>query len=251
MANALEVLKRIVREEYKNIKDGVNIHPSGFRDYTPEENSDFDEPHSTEKMESVNESCECENCQEGETCCSEMLNPPNYLDNQAPTPVNSPEDENLVSRGKRTKKSGQPKFGTFRNETITINGKKYKPRINQENVMKITKAQIREIIREELHSINEIKSGLTDDIKKFKTEYDVKHGKLKEKAMGLRERQQIMKAVRVVNEKIMEMLSELSKLPVTDALENVKKSHANKYIRAIETLKGICELNTGWLKENK
>jgi len=48
----------------------------------------------------------------------EMLNPPNYLDNQAPTPVNSPEDENLVSRGKRTKKSGQPKFGTFRNESV-------------------------------------------------------------------------------------------------------------------------------------
>ena len=55
MSNALEVLKRIVREEYKNIKDGVNIHPDGFRDYTPEEDSDFDEPHSTEKMESVNE----------------------------------------------------------------------------------------------------------------------------------------------------------------------------------------------------
>ena len=48
----------------------------------------------------------------------EMLNPPNYLDNQAPTPVNSPEDENLVNRGKRNKKSGQPKFGTFRNESI-------------------------------------------------------------------------------------------------------------------------------------
>ena len=55
MSNTLEVLKRIVREEYKNIKDGVNIHPSGFRDYTPEEDSDFDEPHSTERMESVNE----------------------------------------------------------------------------------------------------------------------------------------------------------------------------------------------------
>ena len=54
----------------------------------------------------------------------EMLNPPNYLDNQAPTPVNSPEDENLVSRGKRTKKSGQPKFGTFRNESIKLDGVK-------------------------------------------------------------------------------------------------------------------------------
>ena len=69
MSNALEVLKRIVREEYKNIKDGVNIHPDGFRDYTPEEDSDFDEPHSTEKMESVNKEC-CDNCNEGKTCCS-------------------------------------------------------------------------------------------------------------------------------------------------------------------------------------
>ena len=48
----------------------------------------------------------------------EMLNPPNYLDNQAPTPVNSPDEENLVNRGKRTNKSGQPKFGTFRNESV-------------------------------------------------------------------------------------------------------------------------------------
>ena len=47
-----------------------------------------------------------------------MLNPPNYLDNQAPTPVNSPDDENLVNRGKRKKKTGQPKFGTFRTESI-------------------------------------------------------------------------------------------------------------------------------------
>ena len=117
--------------------------------------------------------------------------------------------------------------------------------------MKITKTQIREIIREELQGLNEIKSGLTDDIKKFRTEYDVKHGKLKEKALKLHERQQIMKAVSMVNDTIMKMIGELNKLPVTDALENVKKSHANKYIRAIETLKGICELNTGWLKENK
>ena len=117
--------------------------------------------------------------------------------------------------------------------------------------MKITKTQLREMVREELHKINEVKSGLTDEIKKFRTEYDVKHGKLKEKALKLHERQQIMKAVRVVNEKIMGMIGELNKLPVTDVLENVKKSHANKYIRAIETLKGICELNTGWLKENK
>ena len=61
MSNALEVLKRIVREEYQDIKDGVNIHPSGFRDYTKEKNSDFDEPHSTERMESIKEDILSEN----------------------------------------------------------------------------------------------------------------------------------------------------------------------------------------------
>ena len=46
-------------------------------------------------------------------------------------------------------------------------------------------------------------------------------------------------------------VSKLKKLPVTEVLENVKKSHANKYTKAIETLESICEHNTGWLKENK
>ena len=47
------------------------------------------------------------------------------------------------------------------------------------------------------------------------------------------------------------LVGELNELPVTEVLENVKKSHANKYVRAIETLKGICEHNTGWIKENQ
>ena len=54
----------------------------------------------------------------------------------------------------------------------------------------------------------------------------------------------------MVNEKIMGMIGELNELPVSDALDNVKKGSANKYIRAIETLKGICEHNTEWLEEN-
>ena len=60
-----------------------------------------------------------------------------------------------------------------------------------------------------------------------------------------------MKAVNIVNEEIGTMVSKLKKLPVTEVLENVKKSHANKYTKAIETLESICEHNTGWLKENK
>ena len=119
--------------------------------------------------------------------------------------------------------------------------------------MKITQKRIKEIIREEIQNINEAKKvrSLSDDVKTFKKEYAVKSGKLKEKATKLQERQKIMEAVGMINESIMKMIGELNELPVTEVLENVKKSHANKYIRAIETLKGICELNTGWLKENK
>ena len=119
--------------------------------------------------------------------------------------------------------------------------------------MKITQKRIKEIILEEIESLNEAKKvhSLTDDVKTFKKEYAVKSGKLKEKATKLQERQKIMEAVGMINDTIMKMIGELNKFPVTEVLENVKKSHANKYIRAIETLKGICEHNTGWVKENQ
>ena len=92
--------------------------------------------------------------------------------------------------------------------------------------------------------------GFKSDVGKFKEDYATHQNKFKQKALGLRETQQIMDAVGMVNEKIMGMIGELSELPVSDALDNVKKGHANKYIRAIETLKGICEHNTEWLEEN-
>ncbi len=120
--------------------------------------------------------------------------------------------------------------------------------------VKITQKRIKEIIREELQGImSEGKKArsLTDDVKTFKKEYAVKSGKLREKATKLQERQKIMEAVGMINDSIMKMIGELNELPVTEVLENVKKSHANKYIRAIETLKGICEHNTGWIKENQ
>jgi len=119
--------------------------------------------------------------------------------------------------------------------------------------MKISQKRIKEIIREEIQKMNEGKKvhSLTDDIKTFKKEYAVKSGKLKEKATKLQERQKIMEAVGMINQSIMKMIGELNELPVTEVLENVKKSHANKYIRAIETLKGICDHNVGWIKENQ
>lgn len=118
----------------------------------------------------------------------------------------------------------------------------------------VSKEQIKEIIKEELQKFNESKVkeyGFKSDVEKFKQEYDTHQGEFKQKALSLRERQQTMKAVGVVNKKIMEMLSELNKLPVSDALENVNKSSVKKYISALETLKGICEQNAGWIEENK
>ena len=132
-------------------------------------------------------------------------------------------------------------------------GQKRSPRRKKMNLT-VSKEQIKEIIKEELQSLTESKEkdyGFKSDVKKFKQEYDTNQGEFKQKALSLRERQQTMKAVGVVNKKITEMLSELSKLPVSDALENVNKSSVKKYISALETLKGICEQNASWIDENK
>mgnify|MGYP006082246343 FL=1 len=132
-------------------------------------------------------------------------------------------------------------------------GQKRSPKRKKMNLT-VSKEQIKEIIKEELYSFNESKVkdyGFKSDVEKFKQEYDTHQGEFKQKALSLRERQQTMKAVGVVNKKIMEMLSELNKLPVSDALENVNKSSVKKYISALETLKGICEQNAGWIEENK
>ena len=115
--------------------------------------------------------------------------------------------------------------------------------------MKLSKQvenKLRNLIRKELLS-----EGFGDDVKKFKADYVKHQTRLKEKGSKLREKQQIMKAVGIVNEKITEIIAELKKLPVVEVLENVKKSHANKYTKAVTALESICEGNTGWLKEQK
>ena len=63
--------------------------------------------------------------------------------------------------------------------------------------------------------------GLSSDVVKFKQEYSTQQGKLKEKALKLRERKQVMEAVGMINQSIIKMLGELNELPVVDALENV------------------------------
>ena len=122
MSNALEVLKRIVREEYKNIKDGVNIHPDGFRDYAPEENSDFDEPHSTEKMESVKEELLSENPAASAAAAMVMMqmqNPDTGKRVKAITPLKN-KDHKLHNKAKDIFKRLKDKFSNKKEPQGTV-----------------------------------------------------------------------------------------------------------------------------------
>ena len=111
--------------------------------------------------------------------------------------------------------------------------------------MKMNESKLKEIIR------GVIQESFKEDVKKLRGEYDKSHGKLKEKATTLREKKMIMQAVGMVNEKINTLVSELSELPITDVLDNVKKSHSNKFTKCMETLKSITESSGEWLKENQ
>ena len=111
--------------------------------------------------------------------------------------------------------------------------------------MKMTEGKLRNVIRQT------IRESFGEDVKKLRADYDKSHGKLREKAKTLKEKKMIMQAVGMVNEKITGLVSELEKLPITDVLDNVKKSHSNKFTKCMETLKSITEHNTGWLKENQ
>ena len=111
--------------------------------------------------------------------------------------------------------------------------------------MKMTESKLRSVIRQT------IRESFSEDVKKLRADYDKSHGKLKEKAKTLREKKMIMQAVGMVNEKINSLVSELEKLPITDVLDNVKKSHSNKFTKCMETLKSITESSGEWLKENQ
>ena len=159
MSNALEVLKRIVREEYKNIKDGVNIHPSGFRDYTPEEDSDFDEPHSTERMESIKEDILSENPAASAAAAMVMMqmqNPDTGKSIQAITPLKN-KDHKLHGKAKGIFKRLKDKFSKKKEPVDKVAQyralvQKQKDDYNRESV-KLTKTRIKEIIKEEVLSV--------------------------------------------------------------------------------------------------
>ena len=159
MSNALEVLKRIVREEYQDIKDGVNIHPSGFRDYTKEKNSDFDEPHSTERMESIKEDILSENPAASAAAAMVMMqmqNPDTGKSIQAITPLKN-KDHKLHGKAKGIFKRLKDKFSKKKEPVDKVAQyralvQKQKDDYNRESV-KLTKTRIKEIIKEEVLSV--------------------------------------------------------------------------------------------------
>ena len=115
---------------------------------------------------------------------------------------------------------------------------------HRRDTLKINLNSLRKIIRTEL------KEGFGDDMKKFRDDYTNYSGKLAGKATKLKERQDQMKAIKIINKRIGGLVSELKKLQGGKVLETVKKSHANKYNRSIAMLEDVLEGTTGWLKEN-
>ncbi|MBC8421783.1 MAG: hypothetical protein H8E03_00025, partial [Pelagibacteraceae bacterium] len=119
MPTTLSILKNIIREEYEDLMDGINIHNDKFRDYESNDVSDFDEPHKTEKMESFELGSElsedhcCDNCKNGEPCCSL-------------------EDGPVEEVAKRDYKAEYKKYGS------STKSKKYRAELNKYNRQKGT-----------------------------------------------------------------------------------------------------------------
>ena len=112
--------------------------------------------------------------------------------------------------------------------------------------MKLTEKKLRSLIRQII-----VKEGLGEDLKAFDTEMGEAKGKLKEKAVALKERQQLIKAAGLVSEKLNMVTEALGKLPVFEVLNELKSSTARKYERVTEMLKEIAEDTKTYVNENK
>ena len=112
--------------------------------------------------------------------------------------------------------------------------------------MKLTEKKLRGLIRQIL-----VKEGLGEDLKAFDTEMGEAKGKLKEKAVALKERQQLIKAAGLVSEKLDLVSEALGKIPVFEVLNELKSSTAKKYERVTEMLKEVAEDTKTFVNENK
>ena len=111
--------------------------------------------------------------------------------------------------------------------------------------MKLTKAGLRKIIRQEL------KESYADDVKIYHKEMAEAQKSWDVRATALNEREQTMNSVGRVQRSIKAVLEGFKKMPVSEALGTVSKGHANKFVKAMGMLESILEDTSGWLKENQ
>ena len=111
--------------------------------------------------------------------------------------------------------------------------------------MKLTKEKLKEIIKQE---INE---SYADDVKAFRDEVGQAQAGWKEKYSELQERENTMNSVGRLQRSIRAVVEGFKKMPVTETLGVVNKSHASKFEKAMGMLESILEDTSGWLKENQ
>ena len=112
--------------------------------------------------------------------------------------------------------------------------------------MKLTKAKLQQIIKEELQS-----EGFKDEIKVFQKEIGEVETGWKEKATQLAEREKIVNSVNTAHNTIAKVVKHFKGKPVSEALNTVKSSHAKRFDKAMEMLESILEDTGGWIKENQ
>ena len=112
--------------------------------------------------------------------------------------------------------------------------------------MKLTKAKLQKIIREELMS-----ESYKDDVKLFQTEVDKTESGWKERYSQLQERENTMSSVGRLQRSIHAVVEGFKKIPVTETLAVVNKGQAKKFERAMGMLESILEDTSGWIKENQ
>ena len=123
-------------------------------------------------------------------------------------------------------------------------------KIQRDLYMKIKDMQMLDLSPMKIRQIL-VKEGLGEDLKAFNTEMGEAKGKLKEKAVALKERQQLIKAAGLVSEKLDMVTEALGKIPVFEVLNELKSSTAKKYERVTEMLKEVAEDTKTFVNENK
>ena len=107
--------------------------------------------------------------------------------------------------------------------------------------MKLTKAKLKEIIRE----------GIRDEYKQFQAEVGAAESGWKKKMTELDQRQKSVNSIKSVHTAISEIINYFKDSPVSEALGVVKKGNVKKFERALGVMESILEDTNGWLEENK